>query len=383
MLMCTDIVLKNVKLDLKPEDYFSNHLPELMKSKCDYYMIYGERSNGKTYALLKYGIEQKVKHGHDMAYIRRWNEDLRGSKGAAIFSALIANGEIKKITKGKWDTVYFYSMKWYFAKHVKNKKGEDTIVKDSEPFCYAFCLNQWERDKGTSFPHIQNIIFDEFLARSSYLKDEFSNFMNTISTIIRHRGGVKIFMLGNTVNMWCPYFAEMGISNYKKMEQGTFDIYEYGDTELKVGVFWAPDSRQNGKVKPSDKYFAFNNPKLEMIKGGKWEFDIYPHNEWDIKPKYVVFSGYIVFSEEIVQLDVCVHDGMNYAYCHRKTTPIKYPDRDIVFTVDADPRPNWRTGFGNDKVGSNIKWYFNNNKVFYTDNLIGETVRNFREEARC
>ncbi|MGC5276152.1 hypothetical protein ACPXAM_23725, partial [Escherichia coli] len=84
------------------------------------------------------------------------------------------------------------------------------------------------------------------------------------------------YMLGNTVNKYCPYFAEMGLEHIPKMTQGTIDVYAYGNSDLTVAVEYckSPDS----KVKEaSHKYFAFNNPKLEMITGGAWELNIYPH----------------------------------------------------------------------------------------------------------
>ena len=34
-----------------------------------------------------------------------------------------------------------------------------------------------------------------------------------------------------------------------------------------------------------DVYFAFNNPKLQMITSGAWEMAIYPHNKVKYKPK--------------------------------------------------------------------------------------------------
>ena len=40
-------------------------------------------------------------------------------------------------------------------------------------------------------------------------------FMNVLSTIIRDRENIKIFMLGNTVNKYCPYFDEMGLTFHK------------------------------------------------------------------------------------------------------------------------------------------------------------------------
>ena len=58
-----------------------------------------------------------------------------------------------------------------------------------------------------------NILFDEFITRSMYLPDEFVIFTNVLSTIIRDRNNVKIFMCGNTVNKYCPYYKEMGLNN--------------------------------------------------------------------------------------------------------------------------------------------------------------------------
>ena len=76
-----------------------------------------------------------------------------------MFDSLIANDEIRKSTEGKWDTVYFYSDRWYFAKTDEN---DGRIIKDSQPFCFAFSLAQMEHDKSTSYPMITTIVFDEF-----------------------------------------------------------------------------------------------------------------------------------------------------------------------------------------------------------------------------
>lgn len=103
-----------------------------------------------------------------------------------------------------------------------------------------------EHDKSTSYPNITTIVFDEFLTRGSYLKDEFILFTNVCSTIIRQRNDVKIFMLGNTVNKYSPYFSEMGLSNIKNQKQGTIDIYRYGDSDLIVAVEYCA-STQSGK----------------------------------------------------------------------------------------------------------------------------------------
>lgn len=370
----------------EPEEYISEHLKELIEKYPDvkYFVLFGQRSNGKTFGTLWHCLEEYIKYGNEMAYIRRTDEDLRGQRGDELFAGLEKAGIIKELTGGEWTGVSYYSKRWYLCKHVTNKKGEMKIVKDIKPFCYGFALNTWEHEKGASFPNVTNICFDEFLSRVGYLRDEFVTYMNVLSTIIRHRDNVKIFMLGNSVNMYCPYEEEMGLYRFRKMKQGTFDIYTYGDTGLKLLLYWCPNRKENGHIDPSDVYFAFKNPKLKMITTGSFEMDIYPHLPCGhhIKPKDIIFTCYVIFAEDILQLQVCCHDGLNYMFICPKTTEIKNPDTDIVCYTEADIRPNWRVGLGNDKIGKQLKWYFANNKVFYRNNLCGEIMRNFLEETK-
>ena len=96
------------------------------------------------------------------------------------------------------------------------------------PFAFGFAITSQEHDKSTSYPNVRTILYDEFLTRNAYIPDEFVLFCNVLSTVIRQRDDVKIFMLGNTVNKYCPYFKEMGLNNITKQKQGTIDIYKYG-----------------------------------------------------------------------------------------------------------------------------------------------------------
>ena len=267
-----------------------------------YNLVIGERSNGKTYGTLEYCTDNYFKDGSEFAYIRRWDEDLTGKKGESLFNGLIKNGVIKKLSKGKWNHVIYKSRAYYLA----FVDDEGTITTDFKPFCYAFALTQHEHYKSNSYPNIRNIIFDEFLTRGVYLPDEFVIFQNVLSTLIRLRDDVKIFMLGNTVNKYCPYFKEMGLNRINKQKIGTIDIYEYGDSGLTVAVEY---SEMTVKEKKSNVYFAFNNPRLEMIKTGAWEIDLYPHYPRDqyegINPyKDIKFTFYIEFEGAILQCEV-------------------------------------------------------------------------------
>lgn len=339
-----------------------------------YYVIFGLRSNGKTYANLKRGIKKRLEDGSDMAYIRRYKEDLKGKNGANIFSALVKNGEIQKLSKGKWNGIYYYSQRWYFT-WTNPENPKDKIV-DENPFCYGFALTDMEHDKSTSYPSIKTIIFDEFITRSMYLPNEFVTFQNVLSTIIRQRDDVKIFMLGNTINQYCPYFKEMGLTKVMKMDVGTIDVYEYGTSGLKVAVEYSSGNK-NGK--PSDVYFAFNNPKLKMITSGAWEIAVYPHLPVKYAPKDVIYHYFIIFEESTLMCEIIKVDDNCFTFIHPKTTPIKDGDDSIVYHPIANPKPNYRRRITKPmtKVDEKIAWFFKHEKVFYANNETGEVVRNY------
>lgn len=346
-----------------------------MEADAQYNVIIGERSNGKTYAVLKYGIENYMASKKQLAIVRRWQDDFTGKRGQTMFDSLVANGEIEKITKGEWTNIHYYASKWYLCRYEDNGKKTERVI-DTTPFAYGFAITSMEHDKSTSYPNITTICFDEFLTRTAYVPDEFVMFMNVVSTIIRHRTDVKIFMLGNTVNRYCPYFTEMGLKHVKDMKQGTIDLYHYGDTDLKVAVEYCKPNKQG---KASDLYFAFDNPKLQMITGGTWELDMYPHCPIKYRPKDVLYTYFICFNDDILQCEIIHCKGMHFTFIHRKTTPLKYKDTDLIYTTDFDARPNFARKITKPTTPLQRKICdsFIKDKVFYSDNEVGEIVRNY------
>lgn len=367
------------KKNKKPQFY---RLDNILKTGAKYMMIIGERSNGKTFAALEYGITQYIKHHKQMAILRRWDEDFKGKRGQSMFNAIENEHIIEKLTNGEWTHVRYYASKWYLCRYepIYNNEGVEIDrrrIQDDNPFCYGFSISSQEHDKSSSYPNITTIIFDEFLTRTQYLSDEFVLFTNCLSTIIRQRTDVKIFMLGNTVNQYSPYFKEMGIKHIKEQQQGSIETYSYGNSGLTVAVEYC--SEMSKEDKPSNVYFAFDNPKLNMITGGAWELEMYPHCPTKIRPKDIVFTYFILFEESILQCDVVCTDNNYFTFIHRKTTPLKNEDKDIIFCKINDPRPNWRKDIQTpyDDIGKKIRKFFVDKKVFYQDNEVGELVRNY------
>ena len=164
-----------------------------------YYVIYGERSNGKTYDRLKEAVKRFVTSGKRTAYIRRWKEDMRGQRAKNLCDTLICNGnnenEIEKLTGGEWTSVVYDNRAWYLAKWDEDLQK---YVPDNQPFMFWFALNDMEHDKSITYPNLTMIVFDEFLTRRGYVgsdSDEFVLLMNVISTLVRHNDDIDIWML--------------------------------------------------------------------------------------------------------------------------------------------------------------------------------------------
>lgn len=351
--------------------YYS--LTNILKKEAQYNIIFGQRSNGKTYAVKKYGLEKYIKTKEQMAYIRRQDIDLKKDKCDSLFSDLEKNGVITELTHGEYTNVYYYSSRWYLCYY--DEKGDRHL--DPDPFCFAFSLVSMEHYKSTSYPGITTICFDEFISRSIYLADEFIVFENVLSTIIRHRTNVKIFMLGNTVNKYCPYFKEMGLKHIRQQKQGTIDLYTYGSSGLKVAVEYTKSTEKSKDS--SNVYFSFDNPSLKMITTGSWEIAIYPHCPIKYTPKDVKFIYFIIFNEDVLQCEIVITNNENFTFIHPKTTEIKNPDKEIIFSQEYNPKYNFHRKLTKPKsnLEKRIAWYFATDNVFYSDNETGEIVRNY------
>lgn len=351
-------------------------LDRIKREHAHYNLLIGQRSNGKTFAVFKEALERFVKTGEQSALIRRWREDFRGKRGEAMFRGLVSQGIPGKLTDGKWTEISYYAGRWYLARYDEEK---DKLIKHPEPFCFAFALSEMEHDKSTSYDNITLVMFDEFISRNGYLNDEFVIFQNVLSTIIRQRNNVVIYMMANTINKYAPYWKEMGLVGIDKFQEGDLKVFRYGESELRVAVQFTDSLSKEGK--PSDVYFAFNNPKLQMItgQGQVWEIDIYPHCPRKYYKDNVLYSYFIDFNDELLQCDIVNIKDETFTFIHRKTGKIKYPEEDLIFSLNDSPRLNHRKYLYEtfDKLGKRIYYFFQIHKVFYQDNDVGELVRNY------
>ena len=382
----------------KKNDFYSPS--KILRENADYYVVFGKRSNGKTFAFKSIGlfgfhdkftnINGYLDDGSQFAIIRRMEEDFRKGRGASMWNDIIDNelngNMLEKATNGKWNHIKFISMAWYLCRYEDGKEVEC----EENPFCYAFALSSAEHYKSNSYPRITNILFDEFIATMGYLANppEFMCFTSVLSTIIRTRDNVRIYLCGNSINRVNPYFTEMGLSRAKSMDKNTIDCYLYGNSTLKVAIEYTGNLNDKGGTKrsKSDKYFAFDNPKLKMVTDGDWELDIYPHLPISYKPKDILYKYYIKFNGEIFQCEIIEVDGNHkpFTYIHQKTTPIKDDGESIIYQAEYSIEPNHKRKliYALSNLEKKICWFFQNDRVFYQSNEVGNMIDNYIEWCR-
>lgn len=350
----------------------------IMEENAHYNFIIGERSNGKSTGVLLQGLKDYCDGKGQIAIVRRYDEDIRGSNGGAFFNAIVGKGLLEEVSNGKYDSVKYYRRAYYLGK--SNRETNETQYEEM-PFAYAFAVSRMERYKSTAYPFVYNIVFDECISRSGYLPDEFILFENMVSTICRERDDVKIWMIGNTVSYDCPYFHEMGLVGIQNMKPGDIKIYTYGQSDLKVAVEFSGGVDKKGKK--SDVLFSFNNPRLNMItgKGKIWEIDIYPHLPYKYTKNDIVFTYFIEYNGIVMQCEIVKlsKPHCTFTYIHRKTTEIRDRDKAFIFSPSITPFPNHARRINRpiEKWQKQIWAYFLHDWVFYQDNELGEYVRNY------
>ena len=93
--------IKQVHYDILP----------IKNKKCDINLIYGEKSNGKSYqAKHNIALDDYIKYGHRFILLRRWREDVTNMWVEKYF----ADVDVKKLTNGKYNIITVYKKEIYF-----------------------------------------------------------------------------------------------------------------------------------------------------------------------------------------------------------------------------------------------------------------------------
>lgn len=249
---------------MEKQDYYDGR--EVRSKNADYTLVVGMRSNGKSYDFLGFCADEFIVHSKQFVYIRKSELETRTNR----VNRAMANMEV--YIRRKYGD--FWRVRAYSGMIQMFTDGE----KDYQTMGYVMNNSTWQSYKSNSYPNVSYILFDEFTAKQDAFsqlsgEDEVESFFQNVSTVVRNRTDVRIFMLGNTVSRETPFFKAFKIDAYR-LKKGTITTYET-DTGLKIAIEYCKDSEVASK---SSKFFTFAKAS-KMITSGEWEVEPF-RTEW-------------------------------------------------------------------------------------------------------
>lgn len=347
------------------------------ETNASYRLIIGQRSNGKTYSVLKTIIEQYFAEGKRSAYIRRYSEEIMPKNCQLLFSQPSLIQLIIDLSGGEYNGTFYRANCFYFAFYDEDGKKQK---QDPIPFCITRSVNCWETTKGQDAGELHLLCYDEFMTRSGYLSDEFVKFCNLLSSLIRDRKDCVIYMLANSVNKYCPYFEEMGLQDVDKMEQGEIRVYTYNNSDLKVAVEYCATVEATKKT--ANKYFAFENAQLAMITSGAWEIKNYSRAPYPLHEEDIFKRFYIKFGGQLICGEIILRAPDLFIFFRRQTKDIEIDELTPYYSAEFSTSV-CHVRFLKDcptELHKLIKDLIVKNSMCFATNEVGEIVRNWLQE---
>lgn len=231
-------------------------------------MIVSARGVGKTYGLLKYVIENRIK----FLYVRRLKVqiDISCTRAANPFNALNNDGVCDVAPYRDSGGIVSFFEEDYNVNKEKNEPVGDAVG-------YAVDLSTIQNMRGMSFDNIECIIFDEFIANAGEkpIKNEFGALLNLYETVNRNRElqgklPVKCFMLGNANKLNNVYFSEWHLTGIAlRMIRGKQFVY----TRPGLKLYILQDSPISAKKAKTGLYQVANNDFIQMALNSEFRTD--------------------------------------------------------------------------------------------------------------
>ena len=366
------------------------NLDPIDREGANFNLIWGEKANGKSYqvkhkkGILKYIndstnyystyldkdkiIEESCKSGSRFILMRRFREEITPSWIESYFSDV----DIEKITNGEYNMVTMYRkelfLTFYDIETHKSKRGEK--------IGYAVALSTEQNFAGGVFLDVNDIIYEEFMSRTYYLKDEANKLMTFYSTVDRKRGTTRLWMVGNTVTRVCPYIQDWGLSRIMfSMKQGEIKTVwlpteEIDDEGRKIYVKLAIEHCKSA----GGSNFVIGTHAKSTNKG-EWQSDPQPKlpkSYKEYKFLYRIMFCYKTFKwvGELLQ-DKKTKDLVWFIKPYSK----EINNKTLVFSDIIKPsryyqRDIYNPSINNDRIKSILET-FKENRIFYATDLCG------------
>ena len=353
---------------------------------CQYNLIFGERSNGKTTAGLLKIVEDYANGLGTGVYLRQMDIDLKGQRGANVMTSLMYGGPTKgenlisKASGGLFDQVKYYSRAWYLG---QTQDGGE-VKWDKNPFCYAMALSNAQHDKSATPPRVRNVVFDEFIPLSGgYLVDETVLFRQTLSTIIRDVDTVQVFLFANAISWQSHYYGLFGVTKkVRAMQPGETVVVTLSEPDSPVQMKLALEYCASSGGKKSDVYFDFADETSAMITNGKFAVPEYPKCPHHFTRENIRATFWVLtHTDEVIRCRLMKvgRDVFVFADTVTQETYERFKDerRDLFYSLEFSSKrnhyvsmlqrqPDDRTDYIVDSLMSN--------RIFFASNEVGEDL---------
>jgi hypothetical protein len=339
-------------------------------------LIWGERSNGKSYQVKhKKGInpylesvEKSVTEHKRFMLIRRWKEEIKPEKIEQYFLDV----DIYKLTEGKYNCISLYKGKLWLSNYDPESKPQ---IKRGDYIGYVVALSTEQTYAGASYLDVENMIFEEFMARGSYLPHEPDKLMNLYSTVDRKRGTTRLWLVGNTISRVCPYIEDWDLHQIiSEQKQGTIVTKELPtgfindegvEETVKLAIEYCKSTGTSSHVIGKHK---------NMLNSGSWQSDPQPHlplsyNEYDVMFRMMFKYGSFKFIAEYLFDNVKEYCWYIYPY----KGEIK--DDILVISDEVKLDRHWQRNVYNIDIDNitlkRLLNTFRENNIFYSSDLCG------------
>ena len=238
-------------------------IKNIAEKKANYNLVFGEKSNGKSYQVKHRAINNYLNTGNRFILMRRWVEDMTNLWVEKYFSDV----DVEKLTDGRYNIIICYRKEIYFA--TVNEEGK-TIK--GEIMGYAVPLRAEQHFSSGSFLDVNMIVYEEFMERGGiYIAHEPDRLMAFYNTVDRKQGRTELWLVGNTVTRVNPYLRDWGLQNIiRNIKQGQImtKVIHNEENDVTIAVEFCKSS--------GGKTLAIGNA-AKMIDSGAWQTDPQPH----------------------------------------------------------------------------------------------------------
>lgn len=343
------------------------NIDNLVACNADFNILYGERSNGKSYQLkYKRAVIKYLETGKRFILLRRYREDITTSSIEQYFGDV----DVERLTKGKYNCITVYRKQIFLS--IFNSDTFKTTR--GEKIGYAIALSTEQHYAGHSYLDVEDIIFEEFMARESpYLSNEPDRLMHLYCTVDRKRCTTKLWLVGNSISRVCPYIYEWGLHNIiSKQKQGTIETLEIPSTDsdiVKVAIEFCESTGTSSHT------IGFNK---NMMNDGTWQSLPQPHLPKSYKDYKVIYRFIFQYQDfrfisELLQDKEEKEKICWFIYPMRQNAEIRKNQLVISDKVKIDR--NWQRNIYDITLpNENLKRIlgtFREDMIFYASDLVG------------